>query len=181
MKKIASLLMMATVALMCVSLTSCDEDYDIAYTLEGTWKGNMYVTSQDNGVTYSATYSELYFAQDPYTYSSGDGVWIDYYSQAPWDYVANHTRWSVNNGVITIYLIEEGYTVQIMNYRLNDGYFSGTIYDHGSYIDFSLRHTSSPNWNNYNWGYGWYAKQGVMDEETRAGQAKQMPVRSFKK
>lgn len=39
MKKIASLLMTATMALMCVSLTSCDEDYDIAYTLEGTCKG----------------------------------------------------------------------------------------------------------------------------------------------
>lgn len=43
MKKFTTLLTMAFIALMSISLTSCDEDSDIAYTLDGTWRGNMYV------------------------------------------------------------------------------------------------------------------------------------------
>ena len=80
---------MALVAMMALTLTSCDEDYDIAYTLEGTWRGNMYVSSVYDGYTYDATYTELCFVQDPYRYSSGTGYWIDHYAgDAPWRYVA---------------------------------------------------------------------------------------------
>lgn len=73
MKKLSTLMTMALVAMMALTLTSCDEDYDIAYTLEGTWRGNMYVSSVYDGYTYDATYTELCFVQDPYRYSSGTG------------------------------------------------------------------------------------------------------------
>lgn len=65
MKKLSTLMTMALVAMMALTLTSCDEDYDIAYTLEGTWRGNMYVSSVYDGYTYDATYTELCFVQDP--------------------------------------------------------------------------------------------------------------------
>lgn len=80
MKKLSTLMTMALVAMMALTLTSCDEDYDIAYTLEGTWRGNMYVSSVYDGYTYDATYTELCFVQDPYRYSSGTGYWIDHYA-----------------------------------------------------------------------------------------------------
>lgn len=43
MKKFTTLLTMAFIALMSISFTSCDDDSDIAYTLDGTWRGNMLV------------------------------------------------------------------------------------------------------------------------------------------
>ena len=36
MKKFTTLLTMAFIALMSISFTSCDDDSDIAYTLDGT-------------------------------------------------------------------------------------------------------------------------------------------------
>ena len=51
MKKLKTLLTLAMVALMSLSFTSCDEDANTAYYLDGTWRGNMYVNSSYNGVT----------------------------------------------------------------------------------------------------------------------------------
>ena len=42
MKKLYTLLMMAMMGVMAVSLTSCDDE-QIAYTLEGTWRGHVYL------------------------------------------------------------------------------------------------------------------------------------------
>lgn len=55
MKKFTTLLTMAFIALMSISFTSCDDDSDIAYTLDGTWKGNMLVEYGN----YSALYSVI--------------------------------------------------------------------------------------------------------------------------
>lgn len=52
MKKLKTLLTLAMVALMSLSFTSCDEDANTAYYLDGTWRGNMYVNSSYHGVTY---------------------------------------------------------------------------------------------------------------------------------
>lgn len=112
-----------------MAFTSCewDDDDAIAYTLEGTWKGNMYVNTYYNGNTYYATATEITFLRDPYRYSSGDGYWVDYYSRAPWDYVANHIRWTVNYGRIRVYFVEEGTELEIYDYRLNDNRFTATL------------------------------------------------------
>ena len=141
------------------TFTACDWDDDsaVAYTLEGTWKGNMYVNTYYNGNTYYATATEITFLRDPYRYSSGDGYWVDYYSRAPWDYVANHIRWTVNRGRISVYFVEEGSELEIYDYHLNDNRFTGYIAEYDNDVEFSLYHVSSPNWSSYRWGYdAWY-------------------------
>jgi hypothetical protein len=158
MKKIFNnLLMMAMMATAAVSFTSCDDE-EIAYTLEGTWKGNMYISSYYDGRTYNSTYTEITFLKDPTTYSSGTGYWVDYYdSDSPWGgYVANHIEWTVDWGDIKIYFVEEGTSMLISDYHLDDSRFWGTINDGGQRVDFELYHTSSPNYNNYRWGYDSY-------------------------
>ena len=81
MKKIYTMLMMAMMAL---AFTSC-EDEMIADTLEGTWSGNMYISSTWDGRTYDVTRSEITFEIDPFRFTKGSGIWVDYYSRAPWD------------------------------------------------------------------------------------------------
>ena len=158
MKKLFyNILTMAVIAIAAVSFSSC-EDAEIAYTLEGTWRGDMYISSSYGGRSYNSTYTEITFVGDPYTLASGTGYWVDYYSNAPWDYVANHIEWEVRNRTIYIYFIEEDTSVRISDYRLNDNRFSGWLYDNGNNVEFNLIHTSSPNWSSYNyWGYDdWY-------------------------
>lgn len=153
-KNIYTMLMMAMMAMV---FTSCENDEHIAYTLEGTWKGNMYISSYYDGMVYDATTTEITFLRDPGTYSSGLGYWVDYYSNAPWDYVANHIEWTVSYGTIKIYFVEEDISMEIWDYSLDMDYFEGSLRDGDSMVDFSLYHTSSPNWNNYRWGYdSWY-------------------------
>lgn len=155
-KKISMLMALVVVALMSMTFISCDDDdSDVAYTLAGTWEGNMQVYYQYGGVTYEATYSQICFSQDPYSYSSGRGYWIDYYNRGGWgsDYIANHINWTVSNGNIYVHFIEEGTDIVITNYGLDDNYFDGEIVMDGVYTRFSLTHTSSPNWSNFHYGY----------------------------
>ena len=161
MKKQFFLLMVAMMGLMAVSLTSCDDE-EIAKTLEGTWKGDMYVMSEWEGKYYEAIYTEITFLKDPYAFSSGTGYWVDYYSDAPWDYVANHIDWRVDLGDIHVKFIEEGTSIQISDYRLDDNRFSGYIYDHGNKVAFYLYNVSRPNYTGYHWGYdNWAYSRGL--------------------
>lgn len=170
-------MMLVLVATMGLSLTSC-EDEDIANTLEGTWEGNTYMYSYYNGRYYQSTYSYVDFTLDPFHFTSGSGHWVDYYSNAPWDYVANHIDWRVRDGVIQIYFEEDNYTIYIERYALNDDHFTGTIYwDNDNDRNFDLVHTSSPNWNNYYWGYNWYAPAKVKAQNGAA--SKERPQRVF--
>ena len=117
-----------------------------------------------NGYTYDATSTEICFLRDPVNYSSGTGYWVDYYRNAPWgrDYVANHIDWTVRNGVIEVYFLEEGTTLWIEHYSFTDNYFSGTIYDGESRVNFRLYNVASPNWDEFYYGFGtndsFYAK-----------------------
>jgi len=171
------------IAMLSFTFVSCDEDDDIAYTLEGTWRGNMYISYSYDGYDYQSTYSEICFLRDPYTYSSGDGYWVDYYrNYLPWgrNYVANHIRWEVSNGVIRVWFREEGSYIEIHDYSLSDRYFNGTIYDGGNYVDFRLTHVSSPNWNDYYWGFDdyWYgAKEHNPMKIKGKADNKEKPVR----
>ena len=153
MKKLYTLMMMAMTGVMVAGLTSCENDEYIARTLEGTWKGNMYVSSEWDGRYYDATATEITFLKDPYTYSSGTGYWVDYYSNAPWDYVANHIEWRVDYGTIYVYFVEERTSMEIRDYRLNANRFTGYIYDGGNNVDFELYNVSRPYYDNYRWGY----------------------------
>ena len=154
MKKLYTMMMTAAMA---IAFTAC-EDERIAQSLEGTWSGNMYVSSYYDGREYYATHTEITFDIDPFRFTKGSGYWVDYYSEAPWDYVANHIDWSVDNRRITVHFEEENSTLVIEDYRLTDDRFTGYI-AYGDYdVNFNLVHISSPNWNNYNrWGYdAWY-------------------------
>lgn len=190
MKKLKSIISMLLLALTATTLVSCDDDSDIAMTLEGTWQGDMEVSTYYDGQYYQALSSEICFVQDPYTYSSGTGYWIDYYRNSPWrnNQVANHIQWTVSNGVINVYFVEEGTSVQIHDYRLYRGHFEGTIYYDNQTVDFSLVQVSSPNWNSYtDWGYdyyddyyGGYAKKNVIGTRAQADSTAK-PVRHFGK
>lgn len=178
---------MVLVAVLTLGFTSCDDDDDyIADTLEGTWRGNMQVTSRHNDVTRTATYSEICFVGDPYTFSSGTGYWVDYYSNYAGDYVANHITWTVRNRVIFVHFVEEDTDLEIHDYRLNDGYFQGTIYYRNKRVYFSLEHISSPNWYGFDydgfddsyWGYYGYAKGATTTRATDSATVTK-PVRTF--
>ena len=153
MKKIYTMLMMAMMAL---AFTSCEDEY-IADTLEGTWSGNMYISSYWDGRTYDVTRTEITFDIDPFRFTKGSGYWVDYYRGAPWDYVANHIDWSVKNGVIYVYFREDGDWIEICDYHLNSNRFYGTIYDGDNTVDFELYCTSRPRYDDYYWGFdSWY-------------------------
>jgi hypothetical protein len=154
MKKLYTMMLMAMMAL---TFTACEDEF-IAESLEGTWSGDMRVSSYYNGREYYATHSEITFNIDPFRYTKGSGYWVDYYSGAPWDYVANHISWRVDNRHITVWFEEEGTSVVISDYSLSDYHFSGYIADGDYDVHFNLRHISSPNWNSYSyWGYDeWY-------------------------
>ena len=183
-KNIQNYFYMFIIALaMGMTFTSCEDEY-VASTLEGTWEGQMYAEYEWHGTWYETSRSEVCFNQDPFSYRSGTGYWVDYFQgRTPWryNYIANHIKWSVKNGVIYIYFYEDDYELQIRDYSLNDRYFKGEVYaSDGSWREFRLRHISSPNWNDYNWGYdyydypngydwgydyGWYAKKSVFEDE----------------
>ena len=191
MKKLMSIFSMLLLALTATTLVSCDDDSDIAATLEGTWQGKMELEKKYQDQYYQVISSEICFLQDPYSYSSGTGYWIDYYQNSPWrnNQVANRIKWTVSNGVINVYFEDEGTSLEIRNYSLYDGFFKGTIYYRDQVVNFRLRQVSSPNWNSYtDWGYDYdddyyydgYAKKNVAG--TRAQEdSTEKPVRHFGK
>lgn len=190
MKKLMSIISMLLLALAATTLVSCDDDSDIAATLEGTWQGKMELEKKYQDQYYQVISSEICFLQDPYSYSSGTGYWIDYYQRSPWrnNKVANHIQWTVSNGVINVYFVEEETSLEIRNYRLYRGLFEGTIYYDDQIVNFSLRQVSSPNWNNYtDWGYDYYGDyyDGYAKKNVAGTRAKDdstaKPVRHFGK
>lgn len=156
MKKITSLMTMLLLAVTTLTLTSCNDDEEISNTLWGVWKGNMGMYYDYDGYEYDASYTVLAFDKDPYTYAQGTGYWIDYYNSGYYSYYASNIRWSVDNGVITIYSIEDDEYWYISEYSLNYDRFSGILRgEYSNPMSFTLYKTSAPNWNNYYWD-GWY-------------------------
>ncbi|MBQ6204917.1 MAG: hypothetical protein IJK46_12600 [Prevotella sp.] len=181
MKRLHTLLTMVAIAALSFTFTSCDEDEAIAYTLDGTWEGNIYVSHRWDGRYYDASHSYIYFDRDIYRNARGYGYWVDEYRNAPWgSYIANHISWKVRNRDIIVYFEEDDYEVTIYDYSLNDRYFEGYIYTYDNKkVSFSLRKTSSRNWDNYYYGwdywgdyywndYYYYGKQNSVVDETRA-------------
>lgn len=162
MKKIYSLLFALFTLMMGAGLFySCEwwtEDDEIAYNLEGTWGGEMYFASYYDGNWYYSNYTKLEFVERDY--NRGEGYWVDYYSQAPWDYVANHFTWEVRGGVIYIRLLEDNYYVEIRDFDIDRRNFSGYVYYEGEERHFELYHTSSPNWSDYDYGWGYEGDYG---------------------
>lgn len=165
MKRITTYFIMMLTMVMTMSLTSCSEDQLIGMDLEGTWEGETQARHIYNGQVYQSSRTVLTFGSDWNHFTKGSGYWVDYYSSSPWgrNYIANHIRWEVKNKVIHIYFEEDNYWIEIHDYRLNSGYFEGYIYTEDSDVYFRLRKVSDPNWNNYDYGYGY-----LYSKETRA-------------
>lgn len=159
MKRISTFLLSLLAGLMCLTaFVACEwwtEDDEIVYDIQGTWGGEMYFASYYDGNLYYSNYTKLEFVKDRHDYNSGVGYWIDYYSQAPWDYVANHFEWKVRGGTIFIHLIEDNYNIEIRDFVLNDDVFRGYVFYEGEQRHFDLYHTSSPNWGGYDYGWGY--------------------------
>ena len=188
MKRFTTLTALLAAALMTFTFIGCTEDDDIADTLWGVWEGDMHVWSEWDGEVYTAYETEIGFDRDPYTYASGTGYWVDYYSGAPWDYFASHITWTVSNGTIRIYSEEDNTYFYIYNYSLSDNYFTGTIESEwGDPMDFRLRKTFSPDWIGSDWGWGYsddwywdfnYSSPNRPDKQTRLKDASEIkPVR----
>ena len=112
MKKLYTTLMMAMMAMMTLSFTSCETDEEIAYDLEGTWRGNMSIA---DAYGESVVDSEITFLRYPNSYTEGNGLWADYYG--PRDYEVYRFEWYVDYG--TIYIrFSDGARVEIRNYSL---------------------------------------------------------------
>lgn len=178
MKKILTFLMVGMMGL--ATFTSC-EDESIAYDLEGTWEGRVFDYSEWDGTRYNISYSLLEFYLGAFRLVQGNGHWVDFYDRGPRDYVSYKIHWRVDNQVIYITFNEDGTQYRVTNYHLSDRRFWGTMYEYkngqpqGYSHDFELRHTSSPNWDNYysdydyywsNYGYGHYwSNEGVFETE----------------
>lgn len=156
MKKF-KLFLMAIVSLVTVgSLTSC-EDENIAYHLEGTWKGDMFMVRDG----YSAIYTEIEFIGEPFRMTSGTGYWRDVYSMRYDDYFASRIEWKVKDRRIYIWLLDDRdrygnpFELEIWDYTLSGDWFSGYVDYEGGSRKFNLRRTYSPHWSEYDYGYGY--------------------------
>lgn len=179
MKRLKSIWAFAILLVVALSFSSCDKDSDIAYTLDGTWSGQMRIGQRyyyDNQWWSTSEIDVTFYNSD---YSSGSGYWRDYYSSTR--YAVNRISWNVNNGNIYIQFLDSGEKAIISDYSLNDRsfqgkirfYYSGTWSYGSSEYDFVLYKTSnSYNWGSYNYGYGWWdsyyakPKQGSMTSDS---------------
>lgn len=152
MKRNLKLIGLTLLALLSLSLTSCDDDDDeyIAETLIGTWQGSLgsyYYTNYAQ--VYSSWYTEFRF--DGYYADgescSGRGVQIDYDPSLVSDYVAYPFTWYVQNGDI-ILDYDNGDEFYIDDYVLSDDNLTCTLRDaNGDYIaDMDLGYTSYWPW-----------------------------------
>ena len=157
MKKLYTTLMMAMMAMMTLSFTSCESDEEIAYDLEGTWTGNMSI-ADEFGESYVE--SEITFLRYPSSYTEGNGLWADYYG--PRDYEVYRFEWYVDYG--TIYIrFEDGARVEIRSYSLSSNRFRGRFWDGDKEVSFELRSTTRKNESNYSWSGSHYRTRGAAD------------------
>ena len=146
MKKLYTTLMIAMMGMMAMSFISCETDEEIAYTLEGTWVGDMTI---EDWAGYSYVQSEITFLKDPYTYSEGTGLWVDYYSDGY--YNPTHINWTVRYGTIYIHFVEDNWDVEIRHYALTGNHFRGEFFDGDNIVNFDLNYASRRYESNYNW------------------------------
>lgn len=65
MKRFSTIMMGALAAFIMFSFTSCDEDEDIAFTLEGAWEGDMEsYTRAYGGAMYDPSMVTISFYKD---------------------------------------------------------------------------------------------------------------------
>lgn len=157
MKKFYTTLMMAMMGLMTLSFTSCETDEEIAYDLEGTWRGSMSIADAD-GEAYVD--SEITFIRNSNSYTEGNGLWADYYGRG--DYELYRFDWYVDYGTIHI-RFDDGALVEIRSYSLTSKRFRGRFWDGNKEVSFELRNTTRKSASDYNWNGPHYRTRGASD------------------
>ena len=179
MKKIKTFVALAIMAVCCIVVASCDEI--IAYTLEGYWEGDMYMSYAYNNRVYDATYTDIEFIGDPCKSASGRGYWYDEYDDG--DYFYSSISWTVKDQIIYITIHEDGTELKIRDYTISDDLFKGWIdyYDYNGNAkqrEFRMRHLDSPHWTSPEPGhhYDSYSKKSSIETRSVDG-SEEKPVR----
>ena len=146
-----------------------EEEEQEVYDATGTWKGNMHISTDYNNNSYHSTFTEFTFNENPMSLTSGTGYWVDYYSDAPWDYICNHIIWNIQNNVMYINFTEDNTVLIISNFSLQFDRFVGIVSDNEHQINFELYHTSTPNFDRYNyWSYNdWLDNSQIVNPPIR--------------
>lgn len=133
MKKLLTQLTMAVMILtMGMTLTSCDDDVEQAYDLNGVWKG--WITTVVDGDRFGY-YEEdwdttIEFVQDGDFSRGGYGYERDYSPNG--NVYSNRFDWSVRNGRIYMYY-DDGSDIVIDRYSQTSNRFSGIFCDARNY------------------------------------------------
>ena len=171
MKKVFSTITMIMLAMMSVTLTSC-EDEAIAYDLAGAngkvWSGTIsafYTRYGWSGDHYRTT---IEFYCDENHWRKGWGYEVDYDLNTNKGYKSKF-RWEVRNKNIILTYYDNGQSVYIRDYELHENYFGGYIEDGtGRDIWFSLNliHNFDWDYDGYNYYGPNYAKRNTTDTQT---------------
>lgn len=156
MKKIITLLSMATLLSFCAVFTSCsDRDADEAMVLRGEWTGDWKMSYETHlGHVFTADYTDIVFYTNSSYTNRGYGYQVDFYSYGPYTEIYSRFNWSINGGVIYItYPDDHWYDTEIYEYYLNDRHFTGYLGD--SYLYFDLTKIAGFRWDYY-YGHGEY-------------------------
>lgn len=108
--------MMMVVLLTALTLTSCDEDTETAYDLDGIWQGTINGNYYQDRYGYTESWdTEIRFYQDGDFSRGGSG------EERDWDYrgrcYSSRFNWNVRNGRIYLYY-DDGYNIVIDRYDL---------------------------------------------------------------
>ena len=108
--------LMMMVLLSALTLTSCDEDTETAYDLDGIWQGTINGNYYQDRYGYTESWdTEIRFYQDGDFSRGGSG------EERDWDYrgkcYSSRFNWKVRNGRIYLYY-DDGYNIVIDRYDL---------------------------------------------------------------
>lgn len=108
--------LMMMVLLSALTLTSCDEDAEMAYDLDGIWKGTINGNYYQDRYGYTENWdTEIRFYQNGDFSRGGTG------EERDWNYrgrcYTSYFDWRVNNGRIYLYY-DDGYDIVIDRYDL---------------------------------------------------------------
>lgn len=108
--------LMMMVLLSALTLTSCDEDTETAYDLDGIWQGTINGNYYQDRYGYTESWdTEIRFYQNGDFSRGGSG------EERDWDYrgkcYSSRFNWKVRNGRIYLYY-DDGYNIVIDRYDL---------------------------------------------------------------
>ena len=113
------------------ALTSCEEEEEVAQTINGVWETtDVMFTRTYKGQTLTPTKTVLRFDQETSTSTIGYGVAVEYFNHQDIPVVYHHIKWEVwhrKDGSVGVewYYQETNDKFKTTDYKLNDKEFSG--------------------------------------------------------